>query len=420
MKKLFVLILLVLVASVMVAGKIQLDPGYVLISYENTSIETSLWFGVAVLLVLFMLVYFTLWLVGKLLGTGEALKSWSSGISHRRSISKTAQGLIALQEGEWVKAQKKLTQAAKNSELPVFNYLSAARAASENNDEATAEALFAKARELAPKTELGISLTKAELLIQKGDYEKALVALLPLQKTHTKHKRVNMLLYYVYLKLEDWQALSKLLPVLRKLKIPLTGLDKLEEKAVLQAISQAANQANVSTHDRAINLRDIWGQTPVKLRRNEAVTIAYTQALNKIDKPDWAAPALADAIKTEWSESLVEQYGLVQSSDSKRQLLIAEKWLKVRPESPALLLALGRLSLRNKLWGKAKEYFLGAVRVKPSTDAYAELGRLLEHMGETAEEKEHALLSFEIMKKTLPELPLPEHKQIEFVKSAPK
>ncbi len=418
MKKLFILLLLALVASVYVAGKIQQDPGYILISYKNTSVETSLWVGIVLLVLTVALVYFALWFLHRLLGTGKAFRRWSSNISHRRSISKSAEGLIALQEGEWIQAQKKLTQAAKNSELPVFNYLSAARAASENNDDEAANALFAKAYELAPQSELAISLTKAELLIQKGEYEKARAALELLKKTHGKHKRVHILLYYVYLRLEDWKALNDLLPMLRKLRISLTGLDQLEEKAVLQSIEIAANEEFIPAPDRAVAVRDIWNKTPVRIRRQEASTLAYVNALKNNEKGDWAEPAIRDAIKAEWSEALVEQYGLIEGKGIANQLSTAEKWLKQQPESPALLLALGRLSLRNKLWGKAREYFLARVKVAPSTEAYAELGRLLEHMGDTSEEHEQALKSFQLTKAELPALPLPEPQLVDISKSA--
>lgn len=55
MKKLFVLVLLVLVAGVLLALQLARDPGYVLIAYGNYTFETSL-FALLVALLLIMVV----------------------------------------------------------------------------------------------------------------------------------------------------------------------------------------------------------------------------------------------------------------------------------------------------------------------------------------------------------------------------
>src|SRR5690606_30571788 len=43
---------------------------------------------------------------------------------------------------------------------------------------------------------------------------------------------------------------------------------------------------------------------------------------------------------------------------------------------------LGRLSLRNQLWGKAKLYLEQSLAISPSAEGYAELGRLHEYLGD--------------------------------------
>ena len=76
-----------------------------------------------------------------------------------------------------------------------------------------------------------------------------------------------------------------------------------------------------------------------------------------------------------------------------------------------LLLTLGRLSLRNQLWGKGREYFEHALRSSKSVtltaEISAELGRLLEYLGE----HERSLVCYQqamlLMENKLPDLPLP-------------
>jgi HemY protein len=46
------------------------------------------------------------------------------------------------------------------------------------------------------------------------------------------------------------------------------------------------------------------------------------------------------------------------------------------------LLSLGRLCKHNKLWGKARSYLNASIGIKPHSDAYKELGQLLEQLNE--------------------------------------
>jgi HemY protein len=76
------------------------------------------------------------------------------------------------------------------------------------------------------------------------------------------------------------------------------------------------------------------------------------------------------------------------------------------------MLSLGRVCLCNKLWGKAREYFEGALRLSSSTtlsaQANAELARLLEHMGEHAQSASLYRKAMARLDHELPELPMPE------------
>ena len=71
--------------------------------------------------------------------------------------------------------------------------------------------------------------------------------------------------------------------------------------------------------------------------------------------------------------------------------------------NPILLLTLGRLSLRNELWGKALEYFNVSASLLPSTEVYAEINRLSLKLNKN----DQALLNDLIASLALPELPLP-------------
>jgi len=91
---------------------------------------------------------------------------------------------------------------------------------------------------------------------------------------------------------------------------------------------------------------------------------------------------LAATLRSEWRGPLVRLFGLVESSDTTRQLKLAEGWLKNHGDDPDLLLTAARLCLRNELWGKARSYLETVLSLRPTPEAYQEYGGLLNQMGE--------------------------------------
>jgi HemY protein len=100
-------------------------------------------------------------------------------------------------------------------------------------------------------------------------------------------------------------------------------------------------------------------------------------------------------------------YGIVEADDATKQLKRAEKWLQQHGEDPDLLLAAARLCLRNELWGKARSYLETVIALRPTPEAYQELGRLFMHLGDdeaAAEAFRNGL--FLVSGSTIPAVPL--------------
>src|SRR5690606_15200259 len=104
---------------------------------------------------------------------------------------------------------------------------------------------------------------------------------------------------------------------------------------------------------------------------------------------------------------LVALYARIEAPSPLEQLATAEKWLAMRPTNPVLLLALGRISLRNRLWGKARDYFEASIGREARAETCAELVRLYTRLGETGKVEHYLRRQAELVGTTLPELPLP-------------
>lgn len=397
--KLLILILAVALALGGLVGTLVIrDPGYVLVAYDQMAVETSLWFAVLVLVAAYVVIRFLVFLLARL-GRGRiSLRDWKQARRLRRAESQTVKGLLLMAEGDWQEARRRLESAADRVDVPLVNYLNAARAAHAMGDSSGRDALLSRAHESTPGARLAVGLTQAELQYDSGQWEQCLATLLQLRSAAPHHPQVLRLLADCYVHLEDWTALVELLPELRKRKaLTADALAALERDAWRGRLASGAVTGNG-------DLKALWRQVPRSLQREPALVGRYVAALVDRDDASEAEQVLRSALNHRWEDSLVRLYGTVQSEDPGRQLVVAEGWLKERPSDSELLLALGRISLMNHLWAKAREYLEASLRLRRTPEVQGELGRLCAALGDADRGSEHLKEALA----GLPALPLPE------------
>src|SRR5690606_2634722 len=213
-----------------------------------------------------------------------------------------------------------------------------------------------------------------------------------------------------YLRLQDWQQLALLLPELKKYQVVKPeDLKPLERTTWLNLLEQAAAEARRKAQGDQVDvefLNLIWDRLPRSMREDDMVIGAYAEHLARLGHEELAETVLRKVLRNHWSDLLVNIYGRVQGANVAEQLATAEGWLKDRSDNPALLLALGRLSLRNELWGKARDYFEASLKRKRTRETYAELCRLMAHLGHHQESTEYFIQGL-LEDSGLPELPMP-------------
>ena len=128
MRKLFVLILVALLLGIGVVALIETDPGYLLLSYGNYTLESSLWVGLVLLVLATMVLYFVIALIRRLLGGQRSLASWLGSRRSRAAARLTNRGLVSFNEGHWARARRQLLRGARDNDAALGNYLLAARA----------------------------------------------------------------------------------------------------------------------------------------------------------------------------------------------------------------------------------------------------------------------------------------------------
>ena len=380
-----IVLFLLLVA---VGAFVYIDAGYVMLSWENYTVETSLWMFLVLGAIALLAVYIALRALLVLFGSDRRFNEWRQRRRSLRARRQTTRGLLALAQGQWRRAERNLTSSAKDSDQPLINYLAAARAAYEQDkSEATDEWL--KQASLSTKgSDLAVGITQVQLLQSRNQNEQALAVLISLREKHPRHAYLLKLLVKTLQDLEDWVALNELLPTLRKAtKIPDEELRKLERNVALQLLDRARHanggQGLTSTFDGLG--RDV--------RYTSDVMKSYIDLLLETEQEEKAEEALREGLKHVWHDELVEIYGRLKGKDANKQLLFAEQQLKERPNDPLLLLTLGRLALRVNDLEKAREYLQTGLSIKGLAELHAEMGKVMLAEGDETLACEHFQLA---------------------------
>lgn len=384
MRMLLLIIALITFIGGFVAWQMLESSGYVLIAFGNYTIDMSLWTLVLLILVLWVFVRLLMYLLRAMVEPGQKFLRNRVSVRQQRYRKRTAKGLLQFIEGRWSQARNSLKRAAKYSDMPLVNYLAAANAAYELGDKEDANRLLVKAEQVAPGGELAIGLAQTKMYLHDERYEEALAILQRLHKSSPDHPLVLRLLESAHRGLNDWRSLEKLLPDLRRFKVyDKPTLLRVESEVYSSLMLDLASQAKGSGKaDDTEALIQLWQEMPKAIRADKQVLLSYISSLHQLGKSNLAESLLRKSLKTSWDDALVRLYGLVGGDNPQKQLIIAEAWLRERPNDPELMLALGRLSQRNQLWGKARDYLESSLALRAQPDAYAELARLMVQLGE--------------------------------------
>jgi HemY protein len=364
---------LVLVISVSVALVALPDPGYVLIGYGNTSIETS----ILVFIVVLGLVYLALRVVSSLWRVPTRVQQWGDRRHNQRLHTLYNDAVAELADGRIERAERHLGRLLKSHSAPLQAYLSAARAASQLGFDDRRDSYLKLALQRNPGAETAIRLTETELQLTKSQLDQAQTTLTRLQALSPRNSQVLRLSAQLYLQQEDWKRLRHLLPDLLRARV--LDADQWQQLAVKVYHQQVLE---FSTLDDLAALQGGWKQLPAPVRQDEGLMTVYIEQLIRLGADRQADRLLREQIRQNWNRRLLYLFGNLDKADASAQLPVAERWLEENPHDAVLLLTLGKICLRNQLWGKARSYLERSISEQATTEAYRLLGSLLEQLGE--------------------------------------
>lgn len=376
--KLLLTILSALIIAVFVGIFATQNSGVTILTFGQWTVQTSTNFFVLLVIVSFLVLYFLIRLVSRVLNLPGLYGDYLDRKNLIRSDRYLASGMTAMIEGNWQAAEKAFAKGSRYSRNHrPLNYIGAARAAQKQGELDRRDEYLRLAHQHSPVDSPAAGIAQAQLLLDQNQTEQALAVLNNLRNRYPHQLEVKYMLLDIHTRLQDWQVVIDLLHELKQNRHQDT--DRIHSQQ-LKAYAGLLQQAGDSGDDR--ELARTWISIPKSFRRELFLIEAYVlQRIRFRDHFD-SEIQIRNVLKKQWDETLVRLYGFVRGHDPIQQLTFAEDLLRSHARDPVLLMTLGRLCLQNQLWGKARMYFEECLSVRPTPEVYRELAVLLEKLGE--------------------------------------
>lgn len=399
--------LILLLATAFLGKQILHGKGYLLLILPNgtTSIQTSFWLALSFVLLSWLVVMLLTQLISWLHQPFANLKRQLAQKKLLKSSRLTLTGMQNLALGNWKLAKKQLTKAA-NKHNKLLNLIAASNAAYFEGKLEESSQFLKQAEETRPKNKIVVELSQLRMLLDTQQDEQALASLVRLTKQLPKNKLLIRRLALLRLQLNDYEPLIQQLASLKKQQIfseaEFTELERNTFKGYF------SNLNLIEQPEKMAKANHYWASLSSNLIANEELVLIWLEKLVAAKQLDLAESLLISSINSSWSAKLVNQLGLLPlSPNDKKLVVVAQNWLKKRPNDPELLHCLGRLNQKLKNWQAALDYYLASQKLAPNEILNLEIALLYTALGKHEEANFFNQQAIQTLQKQLPPLPLP-------------
>jgi HemY protein len=240
--------------------------------------------------------------------------------------------------------------------------------------------------------------SQAYMLLAEGRAAEALPLLQTLAAADSTNIGVLKMKVEAEIAAGAWRdVLLTLGPLKRTGLMPASAVDDIRLNAEIELIKSRPAQRDA--------LMDAWQKLDTAMRYHPSIADQLAARLIAIGLDNDAARVIEETLKKrgldDWNShtaQLALRYAEAKSDSTVAQIEEAESWLKHHPRDAALLATLGKLCMRQALWGKAQSYLEASVALKPSLDAHMTLAKLMEQVGKPHEAMRHIRRSAELAK----------------------
>ena len=378
MKGLFWILALFGLAVVAALGA-RFNDGYLLLIVPPWRAEVSLNLFIIALLGLFLAFYAALRLLAVTFGLPGRVREYRARRQRDQAGMVFQDAVRLLFEGRFGQAMKKAAEAHGNGTAPGLSALIAARAAQRMREPEKQQYWLEHAKTDDPRTEAATLMLDAEMANEERRFADALAALDRLQGKQGRHIAALRLELRARQGSGDWDGVLRLVRQLAK-------RDALPAEVVAEVRTQA-HLANIARCSKDAAQLTAYLRALPEAERGRRIALAAAKALVAVGA-DGEAQKLIEAVldgadNDDWSSELAAIYGRLTGGESTARIARAETWLRRHPDDAVLLMALGRMCQRQRLWGKAQSYLEASLAVAPSQ------ARLLDQLDRGDEANQH-------------------------------
>ncbi len=356
--------------------------GYVVIVQAPYRIELSLNLLVFLVVAGYFAFYMLVRLAATLIGIPKRVRLYREERTRTRLRQALNDALLAFFQGRYASAEKSASAALLGDETKGVAAIIAARSAHELGRFTEREQFLDQAKGAEPEVDQARLTTLADLLVSQGRHEEALAVLKDLSARDSRNLRLLRLKLQAEAALRNWDEVLATAASLLKLG----GIGPTEAAAA----RRAAHLGNLNRKAQdATALAAYWKQLPTEIRMDAAVAATAARYHLALGGNAEALAIIEQALEREWNAGLIALYGDAAGADALPQIERAERWLREHARDPALLLALGKLCLRQGLWGKAQSYIEASLALEPTHDGHMTLASLMEKIGKPQEAEKH-------------------------------
>ena len=363
--------------------------GYVVIVAPPWRAELSVNLFVFLMALGYFAFYFLARMISTLVAIPARVRAYRAERDRARERQALNDALLAFFQGRYASAEKSAAEALLGEETKGVAAIIAARSAHELGRFSEREQFLDQAKGAAPAVDQARLTTLADLLVSQGRHGEALAVLKDLSARDSRNLRL------LRLKLQAEQAMRNWDEVLATVSslVKLGGLGPDEAAAA----RRAAHLGNLQRKaDDGAALEAYWKQLPAEMRVDGAVAATAARYHLALGADAAARAIIEQALERDWNPTLVALYGESAGADALPQIERAEKWLRLHARDPSLLLALGKLCMRQGLWGKAQSYIEASLALEPTHDGHMTLAALMEQLGKPQEAVQHFRRSAEL------------------------
>jgi len=363
----------------------RLNDGYVLLVFPPYRAEVSLNLFVLALVAIVLALYMAMRALAVTFGLPKRVREYRERRQRERAGLVFQDAVRLLFEGRFGQAMKKAGEAYAAGTAKGLSALIAARAAQRLREPEKLQDWMTRAMSDDPRNEAATLMLEAEMMNESRRFDEALAALDRLQDKKGRHIAALRLELRARQGNGDWDGVLKLARQLEKRDaLPTEVAREIKTLAHLENIARRrADAGQLQDYLRAVPAAE-YGRRLVLAGARALIELDATEAAQKLIES-----ALDGYSEAGWQPELVALYGGLTGPGLTARIARAENWLRQYPDEAALLLALGRMCMNQRLWGKAQSYLEASLALEETRDAHLALADLCDQLERSDEANRH-------------------------------